>query len=219
MAGNVNPGMRKEWDSFWSQKDPAEGHISWSKRRIMATLDRYLTPGLRVLDAGCGSGFFSHYFILRGCETYCLDYSPEALNLTRTSTQGRAKDYMCVNLLDETFANNNAGRFDVIFSDGLFEHFTDAEQDRIFMNFRKMKKKGGKIITFVPNKYTLWWILQPFYMPGIKEQPLSVTELSGLYERNSCRVEDSGGLNVIPVAFSPEFLGRWFGMLVYCVGG
>lgn len=219
MACDVGMGMRKEWDSFWSSKDSRTGPASWSKRRMVAILDKYACPGLRVLDAGCGSGFFSRYFILKGCETYSLDYSQEALNLTREFTQGKARDYVCADLLDVGFADRHAGRFDIIFSDGLFEHFSSVEQGQIFTNFKKMKKDGGKIITFVPNRYTAWRVLQPFYMPGIKEQPLSSSELVGLYGRNSCKVEEYGGINVLPIGSSPEFLGRWLGMLVYCVGG
>ena len=185
----------------------------------MAILNKHVSPGLQVLDAGCGSGFFSQYFILNGCQTHSLDYSPEALSLTRELTQGKARDYVCVDLMDSGFASKNAGRFDIIFSDGLFEHFSAVEQDRIFMNFKEMKKDSGEIITFVPNRYTAWRVLQPFYMPGIKERPLSLSGLRGLYERNSCKVKESGGINVLPISGSPEFLGRWFGMLVYCVGG
>ena len=42
------------------------------------------------LDAGCGSGFFSAWFIARGCRTYSLDYSEEALEMARKATDGRS---------------------------------------------------------------------------------------------------------------------------------
>ncbi len=211
--------MREEWDGFWSKKNPQVGRASWSKRRMLNILDRYMRPGLRVLDAGCGSGFFSQYFVHRGGETYCLDYSSEALNLTRKVTAGKAKEYLRVNLLENDFVNKYKKEFDIIFTDGLLEHFSSQDQEAIFVSFMKMKKEDGIIITFVPNRYTLWRILQPIYMPGIKEEPISLSKLLRLYRNNSCEVGECGGLNVLPFRLSPEPLGRWFGMLVYCVGG
>jgi cyclopropane fatty-acyl-phospholipid synthase-like methyltransferase len=210
--------MYQKWNAYWVTKTAQLNNTSWSKRRIQGILDRYLRQGLCVLDAGCGSGFFSEYFLSRDCDTYCLDYSPEALNLTRQLTKGRATGYIRTDLLEPSFAEDNKERFHLIFSDGLFEHFSAQEQDRIFTNFKKVKREGGIIITFVPNRYTLWRALQPLYMPGIKEQPLSLSELLGLYRRNSCTIKESGGINVLPIGPSPEFLGKWFGMLVYCIG-
>ena len=210
--------MRQEWDRFWAhQKGDVKG-VSWSKKRIQNILDSYVHPGLKVLDAGCGSGYFSQYFIARGCETYTLDYSQDALNLAKKITKGSSQEYICADLLDEAFAKDNRARFDIIFSDGLFEHFSQKEQDRILKNFKQMEKSNGKTITFVPNKYTLWRVLQPFYMPGIKERPFSLSNLLALYRRNSFKIEAFGGINVLPVSVSPESLGRWFGMLVYCIG-
>ena len=207
--------MSYEWDNFWLKQHDIK--VSWSKKRIIKILEKYVATEMKVLDAGCGSGFFSKYFIDRGCETYSLDFSEQALELARKMTSDKSEQYLCEDLLNEEFALRNESKFDVIFSDGLFEHFNTEEQNRLFSNFLIMNK--GYIITFVPNKYTLWRMLQPFYMHGIKERPFSLSELSDLYERNECTVVERGGLNVLPIKTSPDAsLGRYFGMLVYCVG-
>jgi SAM-dependent methyltransferase len=207
--------MSSKWDKFWHSQSDVK--YSWSKKRIVRILDKYSQSGMKVLDAGCGSGFFSSYFIHKGCDTYSLDLSEQALALTKKLTSNGSKKYLCENLLDGRFAAKYSKNFDVIFSDGLFEHFNKTDQNRVFNNFVTMSK--GYIITFVPNKYTLWRILQPFYMRGIKEKPFSMAELLMLYRGNGYNVLSCGGINVLPVKVSPEKLfGKSFGMLLYCVG-
>lgn len=212
-------GLREEWGHFWKRnnKETPE-HTSWSKRRILQVLEPYVKPGMRVLDAGCGSGFFSRYFLSRGCLTYALDYSQEALSLTRSATDGKAAKYICEDLLDVNLAALYAGSFDLIFSDGLFEHFPRAEQNKLMYNFEKMKKEGGRIITFVPNKCSFWHIISPLYMRGIREIPFTPSKLVALHEESGLRIAKRGGVNVLPVYVSPERLfARHIGMLLFCV--
>jgi SAM-dependent methyltransferase len=185
----------------------------------MKTLHPYLINELVVLDAGSGSGFFSKFFIAQGCETYSLDYSKVALVLTRKQTSAQSAAYLCRNLLDRTFADEYAGKFDLVFSDGLFEHFSSTDQNRIFEHLKIVKKPDGIIVTFVPNRYSFWTLIRPLFMPGITEKPFTLREVEMLYARNECSIIETGGINVLPLRYSPDTLvGGRFGMLVYAVG-
>lgn len=212
--------MQTSWDRFWQKNtDSRFTKASWSKRRIMKILCPYLTDGLTVLDAGSGSGFFSQFFIAQGCETYSLDYSEEALAMTRERTNDQATAYLCRNLLNRAFADEFTGRFELIFSDGLFEHFSSADQNRIFSHFKMIKKPSGVVATFVPNKYSFWTLVRPLFMPGITEKPFTLKELKMLYARNECAITEDGGINVLPMRYSPDaLLGSKLGMLVYAIG-
>lgn len=206
----------QNWNSFWEVKSASQlKKVSQSKRRMMALLDKYIRPGMKVLDAGCGSGFFSQYFLEKGCETYVLDYSADALALARELTQGKAAAYLNENLLDPEFGKRHAGRYDLIFSDGLFEHFIQKDQCRIMDNFIASKSEQGVIATFTPNLLTWWTPVRPFLMPGIEETPFTIETLKNLH--GELEVLESGGINVVPLPFSPDrLLGSKFGMLVYC---
>ncbi|MEZ0539267.1 methyltransferase domain-containing protein [Fibrella arboris] len=46
-------------------------------------LDQYAQPGHTVLDAGCGTGIFSHYLGQRGCEVLGIDGSEEMVRLAK----------------------------------------------------------------------------------------------------------------------------------------
>jgi SAM-dependent methyltransferase len=172
-----------------------------------------------VLDAGCGSGFFSRYFISRGGRTTALDYSAEALAITRKTTDGKAEAYLQLDLLDSLEMQKHAGRFDLVFSDGLFEHFEPQEQARIMAHLRQSLRSGGLIVTIVPNRWSLWEVIRPLFMPGIREVPFTPGALRKLYRDNGMNLVESGGLNVLPIRFSPEWAGPLFGMLLYAIGG
>ena len=210
--------MQKEWDGFWSDRQYKQlTKPSWSKRRIMNILDKYVDKDMTVLDAGCGSGFFSNYFISKGCKIYSLDYSERALEIARKITQNKAVEYIKRDLLDESICFEFNNTFDLIFTDGLFEHFSKEEQEKILKTFITMKKRDGMIITFVPNRYSFWTIIRPIFMPGIEEVPFTLKKLTSFVEELGQKVIEKGGLNVFPVKYSPELLGKNVGMLVYTV--
>ncbi len=209
----------KDWNNFWkasgSQKFSQE---SWSKKRMKQILSPLAGAGKKVLDAGCGSGYFSAYFCDQGMDVVSVDYAESSLTITKQITLNRAK-VIKSNLLQEALSTRLVERFDLIFSDGLFEHFKNEEQDRIFQNLLSVLQPAGNIITFVPNQWSPWQLIRPLLMPGISESPFVLEKLTLLNERNGLRVSQSGGINVLPFSFSPEqMLGRKFGMLLYSVG-
>lgn len=210
-----NLPQEKNWDNFWKiNTDSRFTKKSWSKIRMTKLLDGVVRENMDVLDAGSGSGFFSNYFISRGCDVYSLDYSEDALNITKRLTNNKSTAYLKEDLLDQSFGERYAGKFDLIFSDGLFEHFTFENQKKIMNNFKKSKKPNGIITTFVPNKYSWWEIVRPLVMPGIKEDPFTLKKIASLH--HEMEIVKKGGLNVLPVAFSPDkALGSKIGMILY----
>ena len=206
-----------DWDYFWSKEAKAGRRASWSKRRILKVVEPFLEGRHKILDAGSGSGFFSKYFCGRGLTTVALDYSDEALFLTEQLTQGRARTIKA-DLLSENLAGIFKGKFDVIFSDGLFEHFDSGGQDQILKNFLSILAPGGLIITFVPNRFSPWEMIRPFFMPGIEEVPFVLSHLVRLHERHGLTLKKKGGINTLPFLFSPDaLLGPYFGMLLYAI--
>ena len=210
-----NLPKEKNWDNFWeSNTDSRFTKKSWSKTRMMKLLDKLIKKDMNVLDAGSGSGFFSNYFISKGCNVYSLDYLEDALEITRRLTKNKSREYLKEDLLDPELGSKYSKKFDIIFSDGLFEHFKEADQKKIIENFKKIKKDDGIIATFVPNKYSWWEVIRPVFMPGIKEDPFTMKRLLKLH--NGMDVMRKGGLNVLPIVFSPDKeLGSKVGMILF----
>jgi len=214
---NKNP-QDQDWDAFWG-RDAARkfSQPSWSKRRLMRLLAPFANSGKKVLDAGCGSGFFSAFFCSRGMKCVSLDYSDAALQMAREVTGGRSEIFK-KDLIALKDAREINGPFDLIFTDGLLEHFERKDQNKIVQNLRNALSERGILVTVVPNRWSPWEIIRPLFMPGIEETPFVLKDLVALHERNGLCVFQSGGLNTIPFIFSPDsFVGRWFGMLLFTV--
>jgi len=206
-----------DWNNFWSREQSQRfSKLSWSKRRILAILQPRCVRGSLALDAGCGSGFFTKFFHDQGLSATALDYSDSALKMAGEITQGAAK-LIRADMVKENLSAVMTDRFDVIFTDGLFEHFSLEDQDKIMQNLIAVCKHGGYIVTFVPNQWSPWELIRPFFMPGIEEKPFVLKGLLDLNRRNDLAVVESGGVNVFPFEISPEFLGPAFGMLLYTV--
>jgi len=204
------------WDNFWENQS-GKRYDSWAKRRIVKVLSAYIEPGMDVLDLGCGTGFFSAYFISRGSNVYSMDYSRKALSIAKGATNGKSKMYLNANILDDSALADINVKFDIVFTDGLLEHYSKEEQGAIMHNMKLVKKEQGYIINFVPNKLSLWSIVRPFVM-NIEEEPFIMREVIELHRRNGLSVISFGGINVLPFRISPErLLARRFGMLFYCV--
>lgn len=203
------------WDTFWDAKRSSRfTKKSWSKIRMMKLLDQVTKEGMTVLDVGCGSGFFSNYFISKGCKVYAMDYSLEALKIAKEITHNKAEAYLQDDIFNLDFVQKYNKKFDILFSDGLLEHFSDEDQKKIVNNLKALKKTDGVIATFVPNKYSWWEIIRPIFMPGINERPFTMKKLKQLF--TGMKTVKSGGINVIPLAISPDRLaGSYIGMILY----
>lgn len=207
-----------DWDDFWRSGSTKQfTKISWSKKRICRMLDLFIAKDKKVLDAGCGSGFFSKYFCDKGAKVFSLDYSDEALQIARQITNEKT-EVLKKDLLKKNICEEIHERFDLIFTDGLFEHFSVEEQDIIYSNLFSLLSFDGVIATFVPNKFSPWELIRPLYMPGIKESPFVLSQLVKLNERNGAKIICKGGVNVWPFALSPDkLLGHLFGMLLFTI--
>ena len=208
----------KDWNHYWSLDQTQQfTKISWSKRRMIHILNHWTRQGQWALDAGCGSGFFAQYFCQQGMSTVALDYSQEALAIAKAKTQGRAQ-ILQKDLLASGLSQEIPERFDLIFSDGLMEHFSLSDQDKIFKNFFSLLRPEGALVTFVPNRFSPWELIRPLYMPGIEETPFILKELIDLNKRNGFKIIQQGGVNTLPFAFSPDHLcGAVFGMLLFTI--
>ena len=146
-----------------------------------------------------------------------MDYSAAALGIAGQKTKDNAR-LIQADLLAPELPEVVGEKYHVIFSDGLFEHFSSEQQDCIVKNLKSLLTDNGYIITYVPNRWSPWELIRPFYMPGIEEKPFVMSGLIDLHQRNGLKVVQSGGINVLPFRFSPDkLLGCYFGMLLFVI--
>lgn len=212
--------MKEGWDSFWESKSKEKvRNINARQKRVINILDKYVHDEMIVCDAGCGSGFYSRHFLSKGCKVYCIDYSEKAIELTKKNTECEAESYLERNLLDEDLSLEFRNTFDLIFTDGLLEHFSNIWQRKLMDNLVAMKKENGIMVTFVPNILTYWEPIRRVFLniPGVWEKPFTMRRLTSRVKQSGQEIIEKGGIQVLPLNRSPEIFARWIGSSIYVV--
>lgn len=127
-----------------------EEHHWWFKgmRRIVAALlDRHFKPvPLRILDAGCGTGFMMSWFRRRGgnAKIHGLDFSSDALSYCRERGE---RLLVRASVADVPIRSNT---FDLVITLDVLDGFSPQDATRPFAELARVLKKGGMVLVRVP---------------------------------------------------------------------
>ncbi len=103
-----------------------------------------LAPGKRVLEVGCGTGFFSEIFLRSGVKLHSIDISPELLAKAKQRCGDRA-DFMVCDIESLPFAD---GVFDAAIGVRVLHHL---DMQASFKEITRVLKPGGVIAFCEPN--------------------------------------------------------------------
>ena len=174
-------------------------------RRLLEIFDRHgkLAPGCRVLEVGCGRSRWLPYLALhRRGDVSGLDNEAFASELARANLSGAGASghIICGDAFDLEGRRDLVGRFDLVYSMGLLEHFGDVV-DRISTLARYLRP-GGRMITTVPNMRGFNWLMQRL---GSRE----ILEMHVVYDRKRLtRVHESAGLTTLAAGYVGFFDGH-----------
>jgi SAM-dependent methyltransferase len=205
---------RALWDRYWPAQPPTTTAPSMSQIMDHIKLEylRAVLPGQgRTLEVGCGSGRLSCFLAQQGYHTVCMDFSRPALAAARTNynTLGIPGHFTVGDAFALPFPE---GRFDVVLSTGLLEHFSDPAP--IVREMVRVIRRGGLFYSdIVPRKFSLFrsldWIgrikqrlcggggnPETFY-----ERPFTREEIRHLLEGAGL-----GGTRVFPAGVVPPYL-------------
>jgi len=139
----------KEW---YNQKHLKYGNSAWRPYEAYSIFLKLLKPvsSKKLLDVGCGTGFFLRTAAENGLETYGVDISAQAVKLSKqNSPSSNIKE---VN--DENLPFHN-GFFDYVCCLGALEHFVDM--DKGVKEFKRTAKPSAKFLIIVPNVNYIYW--------------------------------------------------------------
>ncbi|MDX6447159.1 MAG: hypothetical protein QOH71_4233 [Blastocatellia bacterium] len=109
-------------------------------------LKERIVPGMRILDAGCGTGRNLVYFLKSGCEIFGVDESPLALAHARQLVTQLAPHLPADNFREEPVERmsfSDAG-FDVVLSSAVLHFARDEDQwQRMLDEMWRVLKPGG----------------------------------------------------------------------------
>jgi SAM-dependent methyltransferase len=148
------------WSRFWSGRERPEEFYPPSPR-IREHLLPHAGAGTRVLEVGAGSGRDGAALAARGARVVLLDASAGALELASRNAPGlRGRALVRGDALASPFPD---AAFDVVFHQGLLEHFRDPLP--LLLENRRLLRAGGVLLVDVPQTFHPWTALKRALIP------------------------------------------------------
>jgi len=155
----------KIWENFLEADNIGKlisDHIR-GREPLLELLSRYIykvmkhnteTKIIRVLEIGCGTAIDSHVlstdFLGKNVDFVATDISKEAIKVAKKiSEQFNGKVTLLVD--DASSMQFGDGCFDIIFSQGVLEHFKDPKHT--LYEQKRVLREGGYIVVDVPQKF------------------------------------------------------------------
>jgi ubiquinone/menaquinone biosynthesis C-methylase UbiE len=178
---------RSHWEMFWHDKQDVNEVYS-NADRIVRNLSHVTDlKGKRILEIGAGTGRDSFPLVAYGAKIVQLDYSENSLLILNNLAKER---HLSVGIVGGDafrlpFRDNT---FDVVFHQGLLEHFRKREAEELLKENIRVVKPGGFLLVDVPQRYHLYTlakhllIFMNLWFAGW-ERSFSVVELRALLQR------------------------------------
>ncbi|MHC4661907.1 MAG: SAM-dependent methyltransferase [Planctomycetota bacterium] len=132
------------------------GRVLARKKQFIVSL-AMISPGMRVLDAGCGRGEFSAHFAKRGAVVDSVDYSAASVRMT-LETAGRFGENIFAGMriarCDVRSLPYSTGAFDRIVMADIVEHMHERELDEAFAEMARVLAPDGVLVVHTaPNRW------------------------------------------------------------------
>lgn len=146
-----NKDLKKIYNQIFKKGERTHFTKNLERRRGLPSDEREALreiswKGKRVLDVGCGTGFFAYETAKRGAHVVGIDYSKEGIAVARKNYTHPNLEFRCENIFTSKTLRE---KFDVVVSLGTLEHL-----DKPFEALKKFKKllwPGGSVVLTCPN--------------------------------------------------------------------
>ena len=201
----MKESRRSNWETFWDEKKEVRDVYSNSDR-VVRNLSKIIDlQGKKILEVGAGTGRDSFPLATRGARVYQLDYSINSLKIMKQLAEEEkipvlilGGDTFCLPFRDETF--------DIVFHQGLLEHFRPQQAEALLKENIRILKRGGLLLVDVPQRYHIYTIIKHFLIALDKwfagwEREFSVRELRYEMEQLGLTIVHSYGEWMYPSLF------------------
>ena len=143
--------LRQFYETSHDYKKLLDAHGREYLRPYVDTVNKYARPGSRILDLGCGNGLSS--YMLNECGHWVVGSDISSFFLANsTQLQNDGLKYQACDVLDLPFTD---GSFDVVCSNELIEHVSDAR--RALLEMARVLKSEGTLVVMGPNLCSPFW--------------------------------------------------------------
>src|SRR5437879_3135289 len=136
--------MKTSYDEAAGNFDAHASQSSWNayadKPAVLSLLPEL--KGMRVLDAGCGSGLYCGALLDRGADLYAFDSSPKMVEIARKRYGDRGNfKVLPFEKLSDHYASSY---FDVVLSALVLDHIQPLEE--VYLQINNVMKPGGYFV-------------------------------------------------------------------------
>ena len=184
---------KKHWDDFWNVSGEAAEVYDNEGRVSRHYMDVRPLEGLKVLEVGAGTGRDGIFMATQGASVVSLDYSMPSLGMVRSSVpEGADVSLVCGDAFSLPFPD---GTFDLVFHQGLLEHFRNPED--MLSEHHRVLRKGGHILVDVPQRWHYYTALKHLMIAAGKwfagwETEFSPRELEKMRHLEVRKVKQAG---------------------------
>ena len=127
-------GEKKHFTTFRESSDTSQ---------LKLVLDNFNWKSKKILDVGCGTGYFAFNAAKKGGYVTGIDYSQKAISIAQSNYQHPNLYFKKIDI------KNIVGKFDFIVCNGTLEHMDKPLQ--ILKLFKKHLNPKGRIVITAPN--------------------------------------------------------------------
>jgi SAM-dependent methyltransferase len=151
----------KIWDELLKEKDLNEfikSHLC-ERKAFLEAVRKYAerskhNGSAKVLEIGCGTAIDSYYIAEEAkVDVWAIDISDKAVEIAK-KIGNYFNSKISIMVSDITNISFKEGSFDLVFSQGVVEHFKDPL--KVIIEQSRLLRKGGYLIVDVPQKYNIY---------------------------------------------------------------
>jgi SAM-dependent methyltransferase len=138
------------WEAVWKHTDSVHkfSTLNYYDFRLSRLFQSLVSQDSKVIEIGCGGSRWIGYFDrVMQCETWGIDYSAEGLKITQQDNATPNVNLVAGDFWDESVLPTQY--FDLIYSLGFIEHFTETAN--VARRMMSILRPGGKVMTLIPN--------------------------------------------------------------------
>lgn len=124
-------------------------HVYYERPNVLSLLPNKLA-GLKVLDIGCGSGWYAEMLAAADADVTALDASPTMVELTKKRLQGKGQVHLAD--LEQPLSFLQANSFDLIVAPIVIHYVKDWAP--LFLELSRVIKKQGIIVLSTHQPHT-----------------------------------------------------------------
>ena len=157
---NEKSVSKKEWERFWTNKGVIHRIVNFGRsgynKFFVKLLEEKVNENTRLIELGCGTSTSILPLHNKVRELIGVDFSEEALRISKLNA--KKLEIKNIHFIRDDLAKSklNSNEYDVVWSQGLIEHFGNLE--KALNEHIRICKNDGWIIISIPSKYSYFYI-------------------------------------------------------------